>query len=46
MALSEIKVIIIDLDTVLTKGIDDVYMAMKMNFRKPPALWIWIPESF
>ncbi|CAD7964446.1 unnamed protein product [Amoebophrya sp. A120] len=43
-----LKVIAIDLDTVLLKGLEDYVMSVRKMFRgkKMPALWVWIPDFF
>ncbi|CAD7957597.1 unnamed protein product [Amoebophrya sp. A25] len=49
MALDSLRVIVIDLDTVLLKGLEDYVVSVRRVFRGKkhmPALWVWIPDSF
>ncbi len=48
MALSEIRAIVVDLDTACKIGLIDVYESIARNFKKGkyPAVWLWIPDTF
>lgn len=48
MALSDVRVVVIDLDTLLLTGLEDYILSVKKIFpaKRLPQLWVWIPESF
>lgn len=47
MSLTELRAIVVDLDTALLTGLTTTYETLVKLFpKRRPSLWIWVPESF